>query len=123
MSLADHLDDVEFSTVYPIDKIVEEKTATITIGAGDPSTPTTSTTTIPHSYGKSAFITFMLSSDNVNYYTQEETLRFSLVTPLSGLGNLTVDAAVDANYVYFYVENFHNEAETLYIKYALDEKE
>lgn len=104
---------INFSSAFPVDKILYEDTISINIGAGSSATPSSAVGTKVNTTLKKCFITYSFSVDGTNFYTGDSAY--------SSNGNLLgVDAAVDGSLVYFYITSTIGSAFTVLIHFALD---
>ena len=141
------VDKINYHSAYPIDKIVQEGTVTITnSGATDPNYQRALivTETTPNTYGKKVFVRAVWSIDGANYnslsshviYTFTITLPGPITATLSGL-KAAVSVGVSDSLIYFRTGNgYHGDVTddggtitytptplTFIIKYALFEVE
>lgn len=108
MTLASNVNNLEFATAYPIDKIGYEPAITSYV-VGPTST---STQTVTNPLGYACFITLSWSTDSVNYYPM--TAYTSAAAPYTASG------WVSASLIYLYMENNSAGSATFFLKYALD---
>lgn len=114
--------DSNFTSEYAVDRVLTtEQTVVYSLAAGSPGSPTQSTNSISHDLGKAAYVSFIFSVDGTNFYGQGTTIyRESLAPILDQVCPTWVDASVDINNVYFYVNNEYNAATDVTIRYVLD---
>ena len=113
MAQADHLNDIYFSTSFPIDKIVYESEVLTYLELASFST----THTLDNPYGRKCFISLTWSVDNENWYPAQAYIEIANAYTVSGW--------VDDDNVYILTENinFAGIDRTFYVKYILDEIE
>lgn len=144
-------DKILYSTLYPIDKVVDTGEFSHTLAAPSAAfynnSDTLKTDTIANPYGKKCMVRFAWSLDNINFYPPETLVEYSFIIDASALGgpsstpiNGTKGAAsmgADATSLYFTSLNgyhgnvtytFGNDvfvgiAQTFYYKWAIFEIE
>lgn len=98
---------LQFYSGYPIDKIVQQGTASYTVaGSVDITTPTRSLQTITNTYGVKGIVILSWSTDNTNFYDQSSPTRF-ISTFFGGAQGLSFQAQGGASdsTIYFYLQN------------------
>lgn len=119
--------DLQYTSLYPIDKITQQGTASYTVaGSSDPTTPTYSLQTIPNTSGKKSFVNMSWSIDTVNFQDQQSALYFNSSFFVGAqILKFQAQAGSDASNIYFFLQNGFSDgsgnplSQTVTLNYAI----
>lgn len=116
------VDDLQFYSGYPIDKIVQQDTVPFTVAAGVvtdvPPYPSV-VQTVANSYGQKAFVTASWSIDGTNFNSSLTTLMYFNSSFMEDIPKASVNCGSDSGLIYFYLVNNFTSSLTFTINYAV----
>lgn len=116
------VDDLQFYSGYPIDKIVQQDTLSFTVSAGSPTDvpPFPGVLeTVGNGYGQKAFVAASWSIDGTNFNSSLTTLMYFSSGFMENIVKASMNCGVDSGFVYFYLVNNFTGSLTFTINYAV----